>query len=188
HRTQGWRVIESASISHGKASPYAPVIEMLKAYFQIELGDEPRRIREKVTGMAMSLDRVLEPFVPALLSLLDVEVDDPSWARMEPPQRRQRTLEAIESLLLRESEVQPVLLVYEDLNWIDDETQTLLDRLVAGLSGARILLLVSFRPEYEVRWEKHAHSPKIRVRPPPPPPPGGFRRPLPRPPTRPTPP
>jgi len=168
HRTQGWRVIESASISHGKASPYAPVIEMLKAYFQIELGDEPRRIREKVTGMAMSLDRVLEPFVPALLSLLDVDVDDPSWQQMEPPQRRQRTLEAVKSLLLRESEVQPVLLVYEDLNWIDDETQTLLDSLVADLPGARILLLVSFRPEYEVRWEKHAHYSQIRVRPLPP--------------------
>ena len=64
----------------------------------------------------------------------------------DPQQRRQRTLDGVKRLLFRESEVQPVVLVFEDLNWTDAETQTLLDSLVDSLSGARILLLVSYPP------------------------------------------
>ncbi len=164
-QTQGWRIIESASISYGKATPYFPVIELLKAYFQIEVGDGPRRIREKVTGMVLSLDRALERSLSALLSLLDVPVDDPLWERMDPLQRRQGTLDALKRLIFRESEVQPVLLVFEDLHWIDDETQTLLDGLVDSLAGARLLLLVSYRPEYRHRWDSKSHYAHIRLHP-----------------------
>lgn len=83
---------------------------------------------KKVTGKIFSLDRALEPSLPALLSLLDVPADDPQWQRLDPPQRRQQTLDGIKRLLFRESQVQPLLLVFEDLHWIDAETQTLLDR------------------------------------------------------------
>jgi class 3 adenylate cyclase/tetratricopeptide (TPR) repeat protein len=165
HRTQGWRIIESASISYGRATPYFPVIELLKAYFQIEIGDGPRRIREKVTGMVLSLDRALERSLSALLSLLDVPVDDPSWERMDPLQRRQGTLDGLKQLIFRESEVQPVLLIFEDLHWIDAETQTLLDSLVDSLPGARLLLLVSYRPEYRHGWNGKSHYAQLRLHP-----------------------
>ena len=165
HRTQGWRIIESASIPYGKAASYFPVIELLKRYFQIEIGDGPRRIREKVTGMVLSLDRSLEPSLSAFLSLLDVPADDPLWEQLDPQQRRQRMLDGVKRLLLRESEVQPVLLVFEDLHWIDAETQTLLDSLVDSLPGSRILLLVSYRPEHRHGWDHKPHYSQLRLAP-----------------------
>ena len=109
HRTQGWLIVESSSVSYGKATAFLPLIDLVRAYFQIETRDEARKIREKVTGKLLSLDRALEPSLPALLWLLDVPVEDPQWQRLDPPQRRQHTLDGIKRLLLRESQVQPLL-------------------------------------------------------------------------------
>ena len=106
----------------------------MRRYFGIEPRDDARKMREKVTGKLLSLDRALEPALPAFLSLLDVPVEDPEWTRLDPPQRRRQTLEALKRLVLRESQVQPVLLVVEDLHWIDSETQAWLDLLVESLS------------------------------------------------------
>ena len=86
-------------------------------------------------------------------------MEDPAWQNLDPPQRRQRTLDAVKRLLLHESQVQPLLVVFEDLHWIDGETQALLDCLVESLGSARLLLLVDYRPEYEHRWgSKTAYS------------------------------
>jgi class 3 adenylate cyclase/tetratricopeptide (TPR) repeat protein len=152
HRLQGWLVLESASVSYGKATSYLPVIDLLKSYFKIQERDELREVREKVTGKLLTLDRALEPTLPALLALLDVPVDDATWQALDPGQRRQRTLAAVKRLLLREAREQPVLLIFEDLHWIDGETQALLDGLVESLGSAPLLLLVNYRPEYQHPW------------------------------------
>src|SRR5215471_16229911 len=89
HRSQGWLVLETASVSYGKATTYFPVIDLLRRYFGIEPRDDDRKMREKVTGKLLALDRALEPALPVFLSLLDVPVEDPEWARLDPPQRRQ---------------------------------------------------------------------------------------------------
>lgn len=115
HRTEGCLVLESASVSYGKATTYLPVIELLRAYFQIEPRDDPRKIRERVTGRLLSLDRALEVAVAPLSALLDLPVEDPEWARLDPVRRRQRTLDALKRLLLRESQVQPLVVVFGDL-------------------------------------------------------------------------
>jgi predicted ATPase len=126
-------IVESTSVSYGKATPYLPVIELLRAYFGIDGRDDLRRIREKVTGKLLALERALEPALPALLWLLDVPIEEDQWQRLDPPQRRQRALDGVRRLLLRESHVQPVLVLFEDLHWIDAETQALLDGLVESL-------------------------------------------------------
>ena len=151
HRVHGWLILQSASVSYGKATAYLPVIELLRGYFEIDSRDDPRKIREKVTGKVLTLAPALAPAVPALLALLDVPVDEASWHALDPLQRRQQTLDAVKRLLLRESEVQPLVVVFEDLHWIDGETQTLLDSLVESLPAARLLLLVNYRPEYQPR-------------------------------------
>jgi predicted ATPase len=117
---------------------------------RIQDQDDPRAVREKVTGKLLTLDEGLKPAVRAFLALLDVPVDDAAWSVLDPPQRRQRTLEAAKRLLLRESQVQP-LLVVEDLHWIDCETQAVLNSLVESLPTARMLLLLNYRPEYAHR-------------------------------------
>ena len=159
HPAQEWLTLEAPSASYSKATSYLPVIGLLKVYFRIGDRDDHREMREKVTGKLLTLDESLRPLLPALLALLDVAIEDPAWQVLDPPQRRQRTLDAIKRLLLRESQVQSLLLVFEDLHWIDGETQALLDSLVEGLGPARLLLLVSYRPEYVHRWgNKTAYS------------------------------
>ncbi len=168
HRTHGWLVLESGSVSYGSATSFLPVIDLLKTYFQIETRDDPRRIREKVTGRLLTLDRALEPTLPALLALLDVAVDDMNWQTLDPPRRHQRTLDAIKRLLLRETQVQPLLLVFEDLHWVDSETQVVLDGLVESLPTARLLLLVDYRPEYQHTWGSKTYYTQLRLDPLPP--------------------
>jgi predicted ATPase len=116
HRTQGWLVLEAGSVSYGKATAWLPVADLLRRYCDIDATDDPRRRREKLTGKVLALDAALAPILPALLELLDVPANDPQWAALDPPQRRQRTLEAVKRLLLRESREQPLLLVFEDLH------------------------------------------------------------------------
>jgi class 3 adenylate cyclase len=152
HRLTGWRVLESASVSYGKATLYFPMLDLLKRYVRVEESDDLRTIRAKVTGQVLTLDEALQDVIPPLLSLLDALPDDSPFLQLEPPQRRQRILEALKRLLLRESQVQPLLLVFEDLHWIDAETQALLDSLVESLPTVRLLLLVNYRPEYQHAW------------------------------------
>jgi len=168
HRTQGWRVLEAASVSYGKATPYFPVLDLLKRYAQVDDHDDTRTIRAKVTGHVLTLDDALQETLPALLSLLDALPEDSPFQQLDPPQRRQRTLAALHRLLLRESQVQPLLLVFEDLHWIDSETQALLDNLIERLPTAALLLLVNYRPEYQHSWGSKTYYTQLRLDPLPP--------------------
>jgi tetratricopeptide (TPR) repeat protein len=165
HRTQGWLVLESASVSYGKATPYFPVVDLLKRYVHVEDGDKPRTIRAKVTGQILTLDETLQETIPPLLSLLDALPEDSPFLQLDPPQRRQRTLDGLKRILLRESQVQPLLLVFEDLHWIDSETQALLNSLVDSLPTAQLLLLVNYRPEYQHSWGSKTYYTQLRLDP-----------------------
>ena len=162
-RLDGWRVLETTAVSYGQAMSYLPVIALLKVYFAIQDRDEPREVSEKVTEKLRTLDTALQPTLPAFLALLDVPVDDAAWRALDPPQRRQRTLDAVRRLLLREAREQPLLLIFEDLHWIDSETQALLDSLVETLGSARLLLLVSYRPEYQHAWSSKTSYSQLRL-------------------------
>jgi predicted ATPase len=168
HYTQGWRVLESASVSYGKATPYFPVIDLLRRYCAVEDRDDTRTVRAKVTGQVLTLDAALQDTIPALLALLEALPDDSPFRTLDPPQRRQRTLESLKRVLLRESQVQPLVLVFEDLHWIDAETQALLNSLVESLPTARILLLVNYRPEYQHTWGSKTYYSQLRLDPLPP--------------------
>ena len=168
HRTAGWRVLESASVSYGKATPYFPLIELLKRYAHVEEQDDTRTIRAKVTGQVVTLDAGLQDVIPALLWLLDALPAESPFLTLDPPQRRQRTLDALQRLLLRESQVQPLLLVCEDLHWIDAETQALLDGLVERVPTAHLLVLVNYRPEYQHGWGNNTFYTPLRLDPLPP--------------------
>jgi len=168
HRTQSWLVLDTGAVPYGKTTSYLPVIGLFKSYFRIGDRDDHREVREKVTGKLITLDRELEPLVPVFLSLLDVAVDNPQWRALDPTQRRQRTLDAIRGLLLREAQIQPLLLMFEDLHWVDSETQTLLDTLVQGLPTLRLLLLVNYRHEYQHAWGSRSYYTQLRLDPLPP--------------------
>jgi tetratricopeptide (TPR) repeat protein len=165
HRTHGWLILESSPVSYGKMNSYLPVSDLLKTYFGIGDHDDGRRIREKVTGKLLTLDETLRPTIPVFLSLLDVPMDDGEWQEPDPRERRRRTLDALKRLLLRESQVQPLLVIFENLNWVDSETQAFLDSLVESLPAARILLMVNYRPEYTHGWGGKSYYTQFRMDP-----------------------
>ena len=161
----GCMVLEAVSVSHGKASPYLPVIELLKTYFQIQLHDEERQRKEKITGKVLTLDRSLEDTLPYLFSLLGIDDPTVSLQQMDAQTRRRRTFEALKRLLFRESLNQPLLLIFEDLHWIDTETQGVLDTLSESLASAHILLLTNYRPEYHHEWGSKTYYTQLRLAP-----------------------
>jgi transcriptional regulator with AAA-type ATPase domain/tetratricopeptide (TPR) repeat protein len=166
--TQDWLSLEAAGLSMGTATPYLTIIELLRDYVRVEAGDDPRVIEAKVLAKLAALDDALAPVAPALLALLDVPVADRQWQAMNSAERRFRTLEAVKLLLVRESRVQPLRVLIEDAHWIDGETQAVLDALVEGLPTARILLLLTYRPEYEHPWGNRSFYTQLRVDPLPP--------------------
>jgi predicted ATPase len=165
HHTQGWLRLESSSVSYDKATAYLPVCDLLKAYCHIEDRDDLRTVRAKVTGQLLTLDDALQDTVPAVLALFEALPADSPFLHLDPLQRRRRTLEALKRVLLRESQVQPLLLVFEDLHWIDSETQAVLDLLVESLPTARVLLLVNYRPEYQHGWDSKTYYTQLRLDP-----------------------
>ena len=168
HRTQGWLILESSSVSYGKATAYLPVIDLCRSYFRVDTQDDHRSIREKITGKLVTLDESFRTMVPAFLSLLEEASDDAVWEALDPGQRRRRTVDGLRRMLLRESQLQPLCVVFEDLHWVDAETQGLLDALVEGLPTARILLLVNYRPEYRHAWGSKTYYSQLRLDPLPP--------------------
>jgi class 3 adenylate cyclase len=161
----GCLVLEAYSVSHGKASAYLPVIDLLKSYFKIATEDDERARREKVNGKIITLERSLEDTLPYLLGLLGIAEGDDPLAALDPQTRRRRTLEAIKRILVRESLSQPLIVEFEDLHWIDSETQALLNLLVDGIATARILLLVNYRPEYHHQWGNKTYYTQLRLDP-----------------------
>jgi class 3 adenylate cyclase/tetratricopeptide (TPR) repeat protein len=161
----GWMVLETFSVSHGKASAFFPVIDLLHNYFKIEGEDDQRARRAKVTGNVLTLDRALEDTLPYLFALLSIaEADDPLEG-MDAQVRKRRTLDAIKRILLRESLNQPLMVIFEDLHWIDDETQAFLNLFVDSIGTAKILLLVNYRPEYSHQWNSKTYYTQLRLDP-----------------------
>jgi predicted ATPase len=161
----GCLVLEAYSVSHGKASAYLPVIDLLKSYFEIVPEDDERKRREKAAGKVVILDRTLEDTLPCVYSLLGISESDDPLAALDPQTRRRRTLEAIKRILVRESLSQPLIVEFEDLHWIDSETQALLNLLVDGIATARIVLLVNYRPEYHHQWGSKTYYSQLRLDP-----------------------
>jgi class 3 adenylate cyclase/tetratricopeptide (TPR) repeat protein len=163
--TRGWLVLESNSVSYGKATQYLPVIDFLKQYFKIDGHDDSRTIREKVTGKVLTLDESLQDAIPPVFELLEALPEEHPFRSLQPLQRRQHTVRAVTRLLMCESRVQPVIAKFEDLHWNDSLTLGLLKGLIANLTDARILLLVSYRPDFQDEWKTRPHYRQLRVEP-----------------------
>ena len=161
----GGLVLEAFSMSHGKASPYLPLIELLKHYFEIDPTDDERKRREKVTGKVLALDRSLEDTLPYLFALLGIDDPDSSLQQMDAQIRRQRTFDALKQLFLLESLNQPLIFIFEDLHWVDSETQGFLYTLSESVASANVLLLVNYRPEYRHDWGTKTYYTQLRLAP-----------------------
>jgi class 3 adenylate cyclase/tetratricopeptide (TPR) repeat protein len=165
HHTADWLVLESSSPSYGRATPYLPVIELLRRYFKINVHDSTQSIREKISDRVLTLDSALQDSLPPLLDLLDVLDDEHPFRSLDPTLHRQHTYQAVTRLLLRETSVQPVTAVVEDLHWNDALTLGLLNELVIAAQNARLLLIVTYRPEYRDEWSDQPNHHQLRLDP-----------------------
>src|SRR5207244_3813833 len=138
-RLRNARLLVTGAASHGQATPYLPVVDLLRAYFQIESRDDIGQIQARVRTRIGTLGPALEPALPAVLALLDVPTGDAQWRDLDLRQKQRRTLEAVRLLLVEESRLQPVVIVFEDLHWIDSKTQEEVDTLVESFPGHRLL-------------------------------------------------
>ncbi|MFM2066059.1 MAG: hypothetical protein RLZZ584_968 [Pseudomonadota bacterium] len=160
---QGWRVLEGAAVSYGRSTSHLPLIELLRRAFGLGPVEGAPALAAKVQARLAALDPALLPSLPALLALLDLPAGDAAWAALDPGERRFRMLAAVVQLVAREAALQPLLLVVEDLHWLDTETQAALDALVDQLSQSRLMLVVTYRPEYQHRWANRSAYTQLRL-------------------------
>ncbi|MGZ8479477.1 MAG: ATP-binding protein [Candidatus Binatia bacterium] len=187
HVSSEWRVVAAPSVSYGKATPYFPVIELLRGFFNLHESDDADAVRSRVAEEVLTLDPSLSDAVAPILALLEalpdgstepthslsrwleafpaVAVATANYRAMDLPGRRASTLAVLVRLLLRASSLKPLLLVFEDLHWIDSETQAFLDALVDSLPVGRICLLVNYRPGYSHAWANKEHYSRLRLNP-----------------------
>ena len=158
-------VLETFSVSHGKAFAYLPLIELLRNYFQITPLDDERRCREKIAGKVLMLERSLESDLPYLLHLLGISDPGSALTDMDARLRREHTFKAVTQLLIHESRSQPVQILFEDLQWLDSETEAFLGYLIERVQRARILILVNYRPEYQSTWRNRDNHTEVRLNP-----------------------
>ena len=151
-KTQTWRILEGRSHSYERAASYRPIIELLRAYFELDALDPASRVIEKVAATIRDLDPGLGDTVAPLLSLLDVLPSDDPFRGLDARERHERVVDALTHVILKETERRPLVLVLENLQWADAETQAFLDNLLDRIPTARLLLLVEHRPEFEHDW------------------------------------
>jgi class 3 adenylate cyclase/tetratricopeptide (TPR) repeat protein len=163
--TAPWLVLESSSVSYGRATPYLPVIQLLRDYFKINAHDSARSIRDNVTAKILALDPLLQDAIPPLLDLLDLLDEKHPFRSLDLALRRQYTYQAVVRLLLGESRVRPVITVFEDLHWNDSLSLGLLNELIVAAQGARFLLVVSYRPQFRDEWRHRPNYRQIRLDP-----------------------
>jgi class 3 adenylate cyclase len=156
-----WTYFEGRCLHFGGSMAYLPILGILRSYFGIKEGDRERIIKQKMTEKISQLDEALEEILAPLQELLSLRADDEAYLKLDPKQKREKIFESIRNLLLRESQNRPVIVVVEDLHWIDKTSEAFLDYLIGWLTSARILLILLYRPEYTHQWGSKSYYNQI---------------------------
>lgn len=162
----GWQVLEAGSVSYGKATAYLPIADLLTRYFDIHTRDDEARVRDKIAQKLKTLGEERIPAqLPFFIAALGMVVSDAAWAKLMPIERQRGMFDALRRLLIRESQRKPLCLVFEDLHWVDAETHAFLDTFLDSIPGARILMVVDYRPEHRNRWASRSYFAELRLEP-----------------------
>ena len=153
--------LQGQCLHYGDSIIYLPILDIIKSYFEIEEGDREFIIRKKIKENVLALDEKLEHTIPSFKELLSLKADDAEYLKLEPKVKRERTFESIRDLFVRESQNRPLILVVEDLHWIDRTSEEFLDYLIGWLANARIMLILLYRTEYRHQWGSKTYYSKI---------------------------
>ncbi len=155
--------LEGRCLHYGGSMAYLPVLDILKSYFHIEEKDREFQIEKKIEERILQFNENLRGVLPPFYELLSLPVDNDSYLKLEPKQKREKTFEAIRDLLVQEAQNKPIILVFEDLHWIDKTSEEFLSYLIAWLAHTHILLILLYRPEYTHSWGSKSYYTKIGV-------------------------
>ncbi len=154
-RSEGTEVFQAQGQAHGKSIPFMPILQMLRAFFGIGDGDPEQLAREKIAGRSLLLDAAFADDLPLLFDFLGVPDPERPVPQMSPEARQRALADVLCRLVGNPARKKPLTLVFEDLHWIDEGSQTMLDGLVEGFGGTRTLVLSNYRPEYAPPWAEH---------------------------------
>jgi class 3 adenylate cyclase len=166
-RDRGVPVLEGRGEAHGKAIPMLPMLELWRAYYAIAEADTAETSREKISGKLLSMDEGYRAELPIIFDLFGVP-DPANPAPAIVPEQRQKRLHNVVKRVLRDpahSVAGPHVVLLEDLHWFDGASEAFLETMVEGIPASHDLLLVNFRPEYEVRWTRHSHYQHLALQP-----------------------
>jgi len=155
--------LEGRCLSYSRGVAYHPVIDILKANFDIGEGDGDLEIKEKVQKGLKIMGADEASTLPYLLELLAVKDSGIDTIPMSPELRRDRIIEALKRIILKGSEIRPLILAYEDLHWIDKSSEDQLKHLLESIPGARILLIFTYRPEFVHTWGAKSYHSQIML-------------------------
>ena len=153
--------LEGRCLHYGGAIIYMPFLEIIKAYFDIKEEDREFIINKKIKEKTPALDEKLACVIPPFQSLLSLKVEDENFLALKPTKKREKTFEALRDLFIRSSQEKPLILVIEDLHWIDKTSEEFLDYLVGWIANTRIMIILLYRPEYTHHWGSKSYYTKI---------------------------
>ena len=164
-RARGLVINEAHAVAHGKSIPLLPVLELLRGIFDIGEQDADRTAREKIAGRLLLLARDFEEVLPFLFDFLGITDPERLPPRTDPDERQRRLFGMLRRLVHVRSQREPVVMLIEDLHWIDAASEVFVERLVDSVAGTRTLLLVTFRPEYHARWMQKSYYQQLPLLP-----------------------
>ncbi|HEY3101326.1 MAG TPA: AAA family ATPase, partial [Methylomirabilota bacterium] len=147
-RLRDWVVLEGHAMAYAKETPYLPIVELLGGAVGVQPDDDPETIRERIASTPGLSVAAVSP----IIALMGLAIDDPQWTRLDAEQKRRRTVDAAKRVLLSSARERPLAIVVEDLHWADSESLAVLDALVDSAAAARLLVIVSYRPEHRHGW------------------------------------
>jgi class 3 adenylate cyclase/tetratricopeptide (TPR) repeat protein len=144
-----WMVLEAACVPQQTLSSYYPISGLIRNMFGIGIDDAPALVAKRVREQIVSLEPTLSEYLPAISSVLDISVEDQDqeWKKLEPSEKRRAIIEAIVSLILFQERRTPMVIIVEDVHWIDAETKIILHNFLSRLRGMRILMIMTQRSE-----------------------------------------
>ncbi len=164
-RARGVRVLEGRALAHSRATPFEPVIDVVKAYFEIAPDDTAARGRERISAVLQTVGIELGEDLPLLFDFLGLADPAAPRARIDPAARRERLHGLFRRLVRTAGQNNPAVILVEDLHFLDSGSEALLEVLAEALPGTRILLLVNFRPGYAAAWMRGDHYDQISLAP-----------------------
>ena len=155
--------LEGRCLHYGGGKPYLPILDILKALMDIRDDDRESEINDKLKEKLKESGETASLYYPCLQELLFLKVEDEKYLQVDPREKKMRSFEALRDLLVGESEQSPLVVAVEDLHWIDKSSEEFLSYLIDWLAGARILLILLYRPEYTHQWGSKSYYVKIGV-------------------------